>query len=254
MIQRRNYGRGHGYTIDGVKADGVTTLIGAGMPKPALTSWAARVTAEYAADNFDAIAALRELPDNGRTEIVDLLSRVHINNRNKAAIRGTEVHGYAETLSRAVSVDVPEALAGHVEACARFLDEWKVDPKVTECVIANRAHNYAGTLDVIADVTPPGTMDTVRAIVDYKTGASGIFPEVAWQLAAYRFAEVYLLDGVERAMHELAVTAGYAVWLRSDGYDVIEVRCGYEEFASFVAIATVARIAREKDNLVGVAA
>lgn len=38
-IARRNHGRNHSYTVDGQKVPGVTTIIGNGLPKPALVAW-----------------------------------------------------------------------------------------------------------------------------------------------------------------------------------------------------------------------
>jgi hypothetical protein len=47
---RKNHGRGHTYYINGTKVDGVTTIIGNGLPKPALVNWAARCAADEAVD------------------------------------------------------------------------------------------------------------------------------------------------------------------------------------------------------------
>ena len=56
-VKRINSGSGHRYEDDGRKLDGVTTLISAGLPKPALTWWAAGTTANYAVDHWDELAA-----------------------------------------------------------------------------------------------------------------------------------------------------------------------------------------------------
>ena len=57
--RRVNSGRGHRY-VDayGRKVPGVTTVIGNGVPKPALVGWAARTTAAYAIDYWDELAEL----------------------------------------------------------------------------------------------------------------------------------------------------------------------------------------------------
>ena len=54
---RRNYGRGHGYRLDGQKVAGVTTAIDV-LSKPALVDWAARTAAERAVNDWDALSAL----------------------------------------------------------------------------------------------------------------------------------------------------------------------------------------------------
>lgn len=250
-IKRRNYGRGHGYFIDGVKADGVTTLIGDGVPKPALTAWAARVVAEHVADNLDAVAAMGPL---GRDAIVSALKSLPWSDRNKAATKGTDVHELAAKLIDGSEIDVPDELAGYVEACVSFVDEWKVDPILVEATVANRMHRYAGTLDVVANVTDPTHPNQTRvAIIDYKTSASGIFAEVALQLGAYAHADVYL-DGAgeEMPMSAISIGWGLAVWLRSDGsYEVYPVDVGPLVFHDFLAAAEVARMTKRLGDWLG---
>jgi len=165
--------------------------------------------------------------------------------RDRAAVRGTEVHGLGEQLLRGEEVEVPEHLAGHVESYVRFLDEWKPEPILIEAPVGHRRWRYAGTLDMVVRL-PDGR----QVLADIKTSASGIWPETAYQLAAYRHAEVYLdADGREQPM--VPVDAGYAIWVRADGYDVIPVECGERVFRDFLHIAWVARSARDNKNLIG---
>jgi len=249
-IQRINYGRGHSYKIDGAKVDGVTTLINEGLPKPALTRWAAKAVAEHVADNLDAVLGMREM---GRDAIIAALKEAPWTSLNKAAVRGTEVHALAEQLVHGTEVEVPEPLSGHVESYVRFLDEWKVKPVIVEAVVASRKWRYAGTTDGVFYLG--GAIDP--AIVDIKTSASGIFPEAAYQLAAYRYAEVFLDSGrpkearIEQPMADLGINRGYAIWVRADGYDLIPVECGERVFKDFLHIAWTARAARTNKELVG---
>jgi hypothetical protein len=247
-LRRINYGRGHGYAIDGVKVDGVTTLIGDGLPKPALTRWAARSVAEYVADNLDAVLGMRQM---GRDAIVAALKEAPWTAARTGAAKGTEVHGLAEKLIRGEEIEVPEHLAGYVDACVAFLDAWKVRPLLVERPVGNRQWRYGGTADFVGEVTAPDAGPVV-AMVDWKTAASGVWPETAYQLAAYRFAEVYLdEDGAEKPMAGLGITTGYAVWLRSDGYDVLPVECGETTFKAFLHICWVARAAKTNRELIG---
>jgi len=241
-LKRINAGRGHWYKIDGQKVDGVTTLISQGLPKPALPYWSARTVAEYVADNLDAVTAMADM---GRASMVAALKEVPWAARDRAAVRGTEVHGLGEQLLRGEEVEVPEHLAGHVESYVRFLDEWKPEPILIEAPVGHRRWRYAGTLDMVVRL-PDGR----QVLADIKTSASGIWPETAYQLAAYRHAEVYLdADGREQPM--VPVDAGYAIWVRADGYDVIPVECGERVFRDFLHIAWVARSARDNKNLIG---
>lgn len=244
-LKRRNSGKSHTYTLDNKKVEGVTTLIGRGLPKPALPYWAARSVAEYVADvDNDAIDTLRML---GRDGMVGALKGIPWARRDTAAVRGTDVHKLAEALSLGEEVTPPDELAGHVDACASFLDTWRPRPVLTEAVIGSRRHQYAGTLDLVADL-PDGR----RAIFDYKTSASGIWPETALQLAAYRYADFYLdADGSEKLMDVLGINCAYAVWLRTDGYDVYPVNTSETVFDMFRAVAYVARRAETMQAWIG---
>lgn len=244
-IVRRNYGKGHSYFVDGEKYDGVTTILSKGLPKPALVYWSAKSVAEYVADNLEQVGAMAGM---GRGSIVAALKEVPWTARDKAAAKGTEVHDLAEKLTRGDKVDVPEEIAGYVEACVAFLDEWKVSEVIVERPVANRRWKYAGTVDLVAEVQPPGGIRPAgTAVIDWKTGASGIFPEVCLQLAAYAHAQVYEQDGREIPMP--VIDAGYAVWLRPDGYDVYPVEIGEDVLKLFNHIAYVARRADDKNGV-----
>lgn len=236
-------GKGHSYTVDGEPYDGVTTLIGEGIPKPALINWAANTTAGYAVDHWS------ELDEMTVSERLKVLQGARFADRDKAGERGTEVHGIAERLMHDEEVDVPEHLAGHVEACVKFLDEWKPVPVLTETVVAHRRWKYAGKLDFVADVPKLG-----RATFDFKTARSGIWGETALQLCAYTNAEAYVdTDQNEQRLADLEIRTdtAYAVWLRADSYDLIPVDIGAETFRFFLHAATVARRARTMRQLVG---
>jgi ribosome-associated translation inhibitor RaiA len=230
-IKRISRGSGHSYLIDGSPADGVTTLLSLGLAKPALINWAGNTTAGYAIDHWDELA---EMPISKRLTV---LQKAKYAERDAAARRGTQVHSLAEELVHGREVDVPEALAGHVESYVRFLDKWQPTPLHVETVVANRSVNYCGTLDLIA------TMRGQCWLLDVKTARSGIYPETALQLAAYAHAEV-LLDGEdELPMPTIDRAAG--VWVRADGYDVIPLDVGPSVFATFRHVAYVARVMRD---------
>ena len=232
--------KAHKYRLDGRPIPGVTTLIGGGLPKPALTYWSAQTVAEYVADHDAEIEQLRGM---GRGPMVAALKEVPWQKRDKAAIRGTDVHDLAERLVAGEEVDVPEHLTGHVESCVRFLDEWQPTPLVVERPLAHRAHWWAGKPDLIARM-PNGEV----WLWDYKTADSGVFPETALQLAAYSHAEFYVdEDGNEQPLPHIDRCA--AVHLRADGYSVIPVKADDDAYKTFRHIAFVANAAkRMKDE------
>lgn len=233
----------HHYKIDGVKADGVTTLLSNGLPKPALLPWGIKSVAEYAADHLDLLVEMQPM---GREAIVAALKQSPYTERDTAAKRGTEVHALAEQLIGGAEVEIPDELRGHVDSCIRFFDEWAPTPVLVEKVVASRQWNHCGTFDLIADFP-----DGKRRIVDYKTSRSGIYGETALQLAAYANSEVWLDGAEEQPVADLGIRGGMAVWLRADGYDVYPVDVSPETYRIFLHVAFVARKGKVLKDLVG---
>ncbi len=202
---------------DDLRLWSVTTILGV-LDKPALLYWSAAQTAESAIDNQATWQAL--LDDRGRDEAVKWLRDARFRKpRNKlsAAALGTAVHGlcesYALTGTRPDRDATLEAIqqqagrtpldsdaafaetdvAGHM--LARF-DEWlqRFSPsyQATEVTVYSPTYGIAGTCDGFL------TIDGTRLVIDYKTSREPFdsrgdpkrpYPEVALQLAAYRFAE-----------------------------------------------------------------
>lgn len=241
-LKRREHGRGHRYTLDGAPVLGVTALISRGLPKPALVGWAAKRAARYAVDNWRGLAPLVA---SGEAETAyKEIKGAPFRERDVAADRGIQVHAYAR--SRGAGNE-PEELRGYVAACREFVADWGVQPLLTEAAVGSRGHCYAGTLDLVAQL-PGGQV----ALFDYKTSASGIWPEAALQAAAYRHAEFYLdEDEVETPMERLGITAAYAVHLRTDGYAVHPLASDAEVFRRFLEVAAVARSTKTLSDLVG---
>jgi hypothetical protein len=191
----------HRYWLDGKPIPGVTTLLGKGLPKPALPRWAAKSAAEYVADNLEVLNAL---PD--RESIIATVKQSPWTARDRAAVRGTDVHALAEELIHGRDVDVPEHLADYVTGYVKWLDLWQPEVLVTERPVANRQWWYAGKFDVIYRLR-----DGRVVMADNKT-SNGVYGETALQLAAYNGAEFYQgEDGEECPMPE------------SDGLAVIHI-------------------------------
>jgi hypothetical protein len=223
-LTRRNYGRGHSYYLDGVKIPGVTAILGDGLAKPALINWAAKTVAGYAVDNWATLGELK------LSERLKTLEGAHYADRDAAGKRGTEVHRLAEQLNKGTEVAVPEELAGHVEAYVKFLDEH--DPRVilTECSVVHLMgkNEYAGTLDMVAHF--PALRQTL--LCDIKTARSGVFPDNALQLAAYRYATSYLDGGELKPMPPVDGCA--VIHVRADGYSLVPVEAGLAEHRFFL--------------------
>ncbi|MEZ5119631.1 MAG: hypothetical protein R2686_06985 [Candidatus Nanopelagicales bacterium] len=237
-FRRINTGRGHRYVdANNTKVPGVTTLLSGGLPKPALTNWAARTAAEYAVDNWDRLAG--EKPSRRLDEI----RGAPWASRDAAALRGTKLHTAAEQLQLTGTADVEEEQLPLVESYLRFVEDWQPQVTHTESAVYNITHGYAGTLDLIADLCDGQTW-----LLDLKT-SKGVYGDMALQLAAYRYAE-FINDGDDH--HPMpTVDAVGIVHVRADGYDLVPVVAGAAQFRAFLYVAQVAKTAASLDELVG---
>lgn len=246
-MRRKETAKGHYYVdANNHRIPGVTTILGDGVPKPALINWAATATAEWAVDHFD---ELLEMTPAARLK---KLTGARYAVTDKAKKRGTEVHSYGERLVKGEKITgVPDELRGHVEAYVRFLDKFEVDPILVEVSVVNYRIGYAGTLDLICQITDDkGQRRTL--LLDLKTNEKGIFGETALQLAAYRYAEFYIDEhGAEQPMPE--VEGCGAILISSDNAQLIPTVSGPEQFKSFRIAHAMRDIVNNSRDLVGAA-
>lgn len=221
-LVRRNYGRGHGYQIDGQKVPGVTAVIDV-LDKPALRNWYAEQAAKRAVDEWD---RLQTMSVSERLEFIRYGARDKV---QAAALRGTQIHDLGDKLARGEDVDVPDEHVGPVEAYARFLDKWAIETIASETPCANLTAGYAGTTDLWCRI---GVRDNAVALIDVKTGR-GIYDEVGLQLAAYRFTEVIQPEkGVE--IPTPTVDLVYVAHVLPDDVRMVPVRATPAVFRSFL--------------------
>lgn len=242
-IRRHDTARGHSYKdATGARVPGVTTIIGDGVPKPALINWAGNTTAEYAIDHWDNLGRLS--PAKRLKE----LQGARYAEKDAAARRGTEVHAAAEKLIAGEPVKVPEEIAGHVEQYARFLDEFQVEALHVEFSCVSYRWGYAGTADLCARLVLPDK-GPKTLLLDLKTTRSGIFGETALQLAGYRFADVWVIGDEE--IEPVVCDYAAAIHVRGDGYDLIPVEAGPDQHKAFLYAQRIAQFAASSRDLVG---
>jgi hypothetical protein len=243
-IRRIDTAKGHHYKDGaGQKVPGVTTIIGGGLPKPALLDWAANATAEYAVDRWDELSGLPP------AKLLKQLKGARYEDRDAAARRGTEVHRAAEQLMAGETVQVPDAIAGHVEAYVRFMDDFNVRPLHVEFGCISYRWGYAGTADLCARLTIPGK-GRATFLIDLKTTRSGIFGDIALQLAAYRHAERWLMPG-NKEVTPVKVDYCAGLHIRGDGYDLIPVEAEEQQHKQFLYVKQVKGFVDGSRDLVG---
>lgn len=254
-ITRRRYGAtGHGYLIDGVKADGVTGILDGSMPKKALIGWAAGNVASFVYD--DPEQTLQMAKRLGKDAFVKAMKELPTQDRDLAAKRGTEVHKLAELAARGEEVDVPNELAGHFDAYMDFRLRHQPRNEMLEVVVAHLKYRYGGTLDAWAHlpmlkgmmVEYPGGQRKVfcnhdyecLTLVDTKTSRSGVYSETGLQTAAYGYATHYI-DAAGNVREMVKIDHYVSLWLRSDGWDLIPFDVTEKDWKIFLYCQQVAR-------------
>lgn len=257
----RSVSQGRTYNINSLTLWSVTTIIGAGLPKPAIAGWQAKSIAEFAVANWRQIGGMLGAVRLNRTDdagvyivsdpdavagAIDWLKGAPWRESKRKMSVGSAVHAEAEAY--ALGIPRPEPLPAvepYLASFRNFLEDFKPDFQLVEATVYNIAEGYAGTLDAVARIGGR------TFLFDWKTGKD-IYPDVALQLAAYERAESVLLrDGSSAPMPKVdgccalhltefdpelaALDPAYR------GYYVVPVATGKEAFDAFRYVREVMR-------------
>ena len=244
----------------------VTTIIGGGLPKPALVPWGMKATAEYAVANYKRLSAMcqaAEGDDEALYQVVAWLKGAPYREREKKADLGTLLHSIAE--ARAVGKPLPKItpdVAPLYKQFGRFEAECEPEWEMSEATVFSVRESFAGTLDGIGRLRGKRVPDAWRdrlVMADYKSGgeidprdsrnSKGVYPEAALQMAAYAHAEgVYLAPGTVAPLP--AVDGALAVHITADGYQLIPVDIGDAVWRAFRYCREVFRFQEELSKVV----
>jgi hypothetical protein len=187
----------------------VTSALGAGVAKPWLAGWAAKVTAEAAIEDHDIIGAM--LAKGKEKEAIAHVKGARYANSGSKADRGTIVHGALESYlegkplaretveaqlkERRVPLNLWKSTAAMIAGLMEFLNDEEPEVYWSESTVYSREHGYAGTPDVLCRMRVGGSLKPV--VIDVKT-SKAIYDDTAAQLCAYSRADfVGLDDGTE---------------------------------------------------------
>lgn len=166
----------HSYSINGEKIIGTTSVLNV-LNKPAIVPWAVKITVAH----FE--SCLRPGVSYDEIQIKNMLEdakMAHKRRSSNAMDVGTAVHDW---IKNHIAGNKPPMPVNQLmqNAIGAFL-KWEKDHKVkfleSERLLYSKKHNYAGTLDFIAQV------DGKIKIGDFKT-STGIYDEYWFQVAAY---------------------------------------------------------------------
>jgi hypothetical protein len=243
-------------------------LDGAVAHPASIASAAAEQTAACAVDSPQIWQNIEQ--DQGRDEAIRWLTGARFRRpkgKRSAAETGTDVHAALEDF--AATGLLPHArYDDEIRPFVEQFDKWaqRAQPEIvhSERTVYNDRHRYAGTADLWV------TIGGQRFIADYKTSLktetkagkkTGPYPEVALQLAAYRYAELmntwrprrteqqrrryYLLSPSERQMAEPVpdVDGGLCIYITPEHCTAYPIDCGPDIFETFTAVIDVARFA-----------
>jgi len=211
----------------------VTTILNA-LNKPALPRWAANSVAEYVFDQWPFIVDM--MHSDRKDELMGILKGAPWRVKEKAANLGTMVHEAVEAY--VMGARLPDEITDkHIIQFERWLDAFKPHFLESECTIFNRRFNYAGTLDIVAEI------DGNIWCIDVKSG-KGVYPEYAMQVAAYAHGEfIGRQDGNEEGLP--TVTKGGILHLRPQSYKFIPCDISDPVFKSFLHCRELFRFTEE---------
>jgi hypothetical protein len=157
------------YHFDGKPFVSVTQVISV-LDKPALKSW-------FGAVIYDAV---KENPNLTKAEAL----KVPWQNSLQAIIRGKLVHNIVEMweVTDQLRNDFAQ-YTGYIDSFANWLKDYEIKPLEHEICVRSDLHNYAGRLDLVANVNGK------KCLIDIKTNEKArLFEEVQLQLSAYEQA------------------------------------------------------------------
>jgi hypothetical protein len=226
----------HAYFLNGERVPSVTTCTGV-LNKPALVGWGAQLGAEWARDN-------PQLADQlDPADWAKLARAAPTKARDSASRIGSDLHTHAERLAKTGEApDVPATDLAMVLQAADFLDAMGVDTLASERAIYHDTFLYAGRFDLVAQIS--GAV----WLLDFKTGKSGVWPEMALQQSAYRFAthmQGPTPDSPDAPMPPIAHVG--IVWVRPEGWELVPVRADRDTWQAFLACIPIYQFLRRRD-------
>lgn len=188
----------------------VTDITGK-LANEAFVGAAIRETTNTALANLEALTAMPK-PDATR-----LLKGAWWSYFNDAGRRGTQVHKTIEALCRDDNLDdIHPNMLPYLAGAQQFLDAHVNNILHIEATIFNRTYRYAGTADLIAEMTPNEHIPEPHiAVIDWKSG-SGIYPNQMLQLVAYAKGDFIADFDTHTELPIPNITHGYLVHIPGD--------------------------------------
>lgn len=230
-VTRPDGTRRYVHPITGEEVPSVTTIIKHAFPKPKVTEWAARKSAEYA------VAHWKELDPLPVMEKVDRIRLAHEVIRDEAANIGDAVHETVDAWSRGEVREITKGTNSYLNQFIGFI--FDVQPKFleNEVTLWSRRYQYAGTADAIIE------RNGEIWLIDIKSGKR-VYEETALQLSALAGCDFIIRSsGEEEEIPALDVLA--ALHIRPRSWKLIPITSYEKNLSAFLAAREVFRWSKE---------
>ncbi|WP_280715665.1 hypothetical protein [Kitasatospora sp. MAP5-34] len=224
------------------------------LPKPFLTFWAAKLTAELAVDSLPFVQQMAERDRQGAVDYLKGASRRYTKVRAEI---GSMAHDAFERLARGEAVGhVHPDIQAHVRHFREFLAAVNPELVRAEDVAWSDEHEYAGSFDAILriwvddehQVTPDRSGRPMLIMADWKT-SKDVHAEVALQMAAYANADrIVSPDGTSTPMPHFDGAA--VLHVTEDQWSFYPVRIDADVFEFFLSLRHVFNWDREANKTV----
>lgn len=171
-------GKQHFYQIgsDETYHPGVTTILGAAIPKPALLPWSLKMMGE------NVKAELMNLKEPLNEVVIDKIvaagKQIYKKVASDAADLGSRAHKAIDNIIKGETPIVTEDIAPCVEAFREWNKSSGLTIELGDTRLGSRLFGYGGSLDMLA------LRGNDPVLIDLKT-SKGIWPEMGFQISAY---------------------------------------------------------------------
>jgi hypothetical protein len=257
--QPNGKGRWYEHPLTGDRYESVTSILSAGLSKPWLAPWSAKLAARCAVERQDEWQAI--LASEGPEAAIKWLASEAQRLREMKADIGSYVHHVIEALLLEAPIPgIPEHLNGVVVDGERVDQEWLdllidgwlqfyadhgPDTICAEATVADDDLHIAGTLDWLGRL-PKTRFGTALLGIDVKTGKH-LDVTYSWQGAAYQRMPRLWLPG-QRIARKPIPERFLILHVRGEyeqGYKLIPMHTGDAEWNAFVACREVLTAARD---------
>lgn len=202
-------GKKHLYQIgtDDTWRPGVTTVMSAGMPKPALVPWAVKCVSDNV---LEALTARNGTPltTEDIAKICAESKNIYKSKSSAAADVGTRVHKAVDEIIHGRQPEITDDIRPAVEGFLKWKDQEGIEFEMGDTKVGSKLFGYGGSLDFMGFKRGEPVIFDLKTTKKRRDKPHGIYDEYGVQLSAYwqAFKETY----------GLPIKSVYALWVNKE--------------------------------------